>query len=263
MTETEEQLHSRLIREMKYNTFNVEKFKASSVEKCVQASKCVQVEKSQVSVLEAKVAWLTSMVDMINTGDQQVFDAFKDTLSHRDNFASKHIICKDIYGKDKEEQFVLRFCEKILAYPLEERTRLVMDRIKIIFENFKHNLEDSRGMVETFQMKADYWRGAYKFDMEMMNDAHQKLNVAQAESLDEMMDMCRDGVAWSLTDDGRDEKFKSFAEGKDSDTKEKRDARTIKGEEETMLDYSKRIKMGYEIRVAVMECVQRTLDELE
>ena len=77
------------------------------------------------------------------------------------------------------------------------------------------------------------------------------------------MDMCRDGVAWSLTDDGRDEKFKSFAEGKDSDTEEKRKARTIKGEEETMLDYSKRIKMGYEIRVAVMECVQRTLDELE
>mgnify|MGYP003639882139 FL=1 len=259
--------HQQIISHLKTQVFDLDMFKSDAVKRCVKIAKCIKVQESQLSKEKAKEKWMGGFVGCVEQDCQEkkeeVFEAIKEIISRRTDFVSKPYDYIDIYGKPDKEQIIISFSKKIMALPLDERTRFLIKKMKELWENSKHDVEQSEGQVESFQVKMDYWRGAMAFDVERMRDAHDRLNCIQAESLEQMMDLCRDGIKWGLQADGRDEKIKAFDGGIDTDSQAKKEKRTADGQEETMLEYSRNIKEGYELRVAVMTCLGNTLLEEE
>tara|TARA_R110001583_G_scaffold168063_1_gene320895 strand:- start:146 stop:955 length:810 start_codon:yes stop_codon:yes gene_type:complete len=256
--------HEQHIHRLENSSWDKDKFKAYAVELCVKATKCWKVEKAQLSSKKAKKEWLEKMVSMWETeeGVGWCRHIVKKRCERGDyNFVSKPVWVEDCYGKPKLEQIVINFAEETLELPLDERTRKIIWMIKKQLPFEINGFEQGERMTASFKAKADFWRGAIHLDLEMMNDAHNRINVGQSTNLDEMMEHCRDGVQWELVDDGREEKYKYFETGKETDTKEKRDERTVEGQEETMMDFSRRIRKGFLEREAVMKCVENTLAE--
>ena len=174
---------------------------------------------------------------------------------------SKEYRVMGLRGVEEDEQCAMEMDEELLDVSDDIAGEWLYAKIENIIKKITHSIGQNEKMIESYDTKANFWRGCMNFDITMMRDSHHRINEQQSETLTTLMDLCQGDVGWGLLNENRDERLKACVEGKvKSETQDEHNSRIKKGEEETMMDYSRRIREGFLAREGTIKAMESAIN---